>query len=159
MNKNIVWLCCMGMLGVLGYTNAHARTCNATYTVMCPIREGEVNCCRASNETCAAAGCPTSGTITPIDPVLCPSECPTAFWTTVSGQNYSVRCSDGACEYQCNAGYYGKGQSCSPCPEPGTSAVGRSSIFDCFLMDGTSGTDNTGDWTISGGNCYYGSIL
>ncbi len=68
----------------------------------------------------------------------------------------------------CNAGYYLDGNTCERCPAsmfnpgaplpstmiPGESAMGSTSINDCYLPSGTNFSDNTGTGTY-GADCYY----
>lgn len=88
----------------------------------------------------------------------CPDECPNLTWGDVSGKNYQARC-DGnmlspSCEYQCKAGYYGTGTTCTACPSPGTSAVGATAITECYIPSGTPFSDGTGSGTYKS-DCYY----
>ena len=61
---------------------------------------------------------------------------------------------DGTCnvyyQYRCTAGYYGS-NNCSRCPSDGNSALGSTSITDCYI---TSGDDDSGLFSFSA-NCYY----
>lgn len=159
--KKTITLLCGAAVGIILANDAIARTCNSIYTVMCPIMKGETNCCRSSSETCADAGCSLS-VIDPITPT-CPDECPNTLWTSVSGQNYQVRCKTTAikasCEYQCKKGYYGSGQSCTRCPSSGgvygtTAVAGATAITACYLPSGTAFNDTTGSGTYTD-DCYY----
>ena len=161
MKKTISLFLCGTTIGIILTNNAVARTCNSIYTVMCPITNGEENCCRSSSETCAAAGCTSSSVITPIQPTSCPDECPSTLWQDVSGQNYQVKCDtlNNSCTYQCKAGYYGLNSSCTQCPSNGTSEAGSKFITSCYLPDGATASDSTGSWAVDGGKCYYSSLV
>ncbi|MDE6481910.1 MAG: hypothetical protein K2L25_03780 [Alphaproteobacteria bacterium] len=163
--KKTITLLCGAVVGIILANDAGARTCGGAYTVMCPIMEGETNCCRSSSETCAQAGCSSLiiDPIDPIEPATCPTECPGTLWTSVSGQNYQVRCKTTAikasCEYQCKKGYYGSGQSCTRCPSSGgvygtTALAGATAITACYLPSGTTFSDTTGSGTYTDA-CYY----
>lgn len=79
-------------------------------------------------------------------------------------QKYTTRtCScDGECiistSYRCTAGYYGRPNAsaphCAPCPAPGTSGTGASSINECYIPSGTTGSNASGTFTYTS-NCYY----
>lgn len=80
-----------------------------------------------------------------------------------SGIAYYSSCS-GACEYEgscstfthCGKGYYKNGMTCVACPDGGTtSGYTNAGITECYLPSGTSGSDESGSWQITGGNCYY----
>lgn len=167
--KKTITLLCGAVVGIILANDAVARTCGGAYTVFCPIQQGETSCCRSSSETCADAGCSSGGIIVdpidPIDPITptCPDECPNSLWTSVSGQNYQVRCKTTAikasCEYQCKKGYYGSGQSCTRCPSSGgvygtTAVAGAIAITACYLPSGTAFSDTTGSGTYTD-DCYY----
>lgn len=154
--KKTITLLCGAAVGLILANDAVARPCGGTYTVSCPRKVGEAPCCRLSNETCADAGCS--------DPNTCPDECPEdLFWTYVSGQNYQIRCNKtglkASCEYRCNQGYYGSGQSCTRCPSSGgvygtTALAGATAITKCYLSSGTEFSDTTGSGTYTD-KCYY----
>ena len=66
--------------------------------------------------------------------------------------------SNGACSTftHCAKGYYKSGTSCVACPDGGTtSGYTNGGKTDCYLVPGTTGTDDTGSWTIVDGNCEY----
>ena len=54
---------------------------------------------------------------------------------------------------RCDAGYWGL-SSCTLCPAPGTSVAGALMITDCYISM-TSGSDDTGSYTVPNGKCYY----
>lgn len=54
----------------------------------------------------------------------------------------------------CASGYYKMYASCLQCPDGGASDVGATSITDCYLPTGTSGSDSTGRYTYTS-NCHY----
>lgn len=61
--------------------------------------------------------------------------------------------------FTCNKGYYKNGNTCSRCPSSGgvygtTSSSGATSITECYIPSGTSGSDASGNFTYTG-NCYY----
>lgn len=62
----------------------------------------------------------------------------------------------------CTSGTYGTNPTaCNSCPGDGTSdedfhaSLGPYHIGSCYLPDGTTGSDSTGNWKIDGGKCYY----
>ncbi len=74
-------------------------------------------------------------------------------------------------QYICGAGSYGpisySGYDCTKCPSYAGLEIGgfsaqirtapwdaNTSITDCFILNGTTGTDETGTFSVSG-NCYY----
>lgn len=93
--------------------------------------------------------------------LTCPDECPNKTWTDVANKKYQVKCAYATCEYQCNKGYYGSGQSCTRCPSSSSSIVygttaanGATAITECYLPSGTIFSDGTGSGTYAG-DCYY----
>ncbi len=54
----------------------------------------------------------------------------------------------------CNAGYYLSSGDCKACPSPGTSAAGATSITECCIPSGTTGSDATGTYTYASPCCY-----
>lgn len=152
MKKTITLLVYGASIGFIHTPLAVARTCNSIYIIKCPTQVGEPNCCRSSSETCILAGCAS------VEIATCPSTCPLTTWQDVSGTNYQTKCNVSTCAYQCKAGYYGSNQSCTACPSSGTSLAGSTLISDCYLPDGTTGSDSSGNWKIEGGNCYYSNM-
>ncbi|MDR0741797.1 MAG: hypothetical protein LBF28_03415 [Rickettsiales bacterium] len=66
----------------------------------------------------------------------------------------------GCTTYRCDAGYYGDGETCASCVtatghSSATSAKGSTEVTQCYLPAGTDGSDMTGDWEITGGDCNY----
>ncbi|MBQ8293850.1 MAG: hypothetical protein IJX89_00490 [Alphaproteobacteria bacterium] len=102
-------------------------------------------------------------TLSPIEPITptCPDLCPENTWTDY-GNTQQIRCNDEliipACEYQCRAGYYGDGTTCTRCPSSGgvygTSAAGSTAITSCYIPANSSMSDTTGTYTFTS-NCYY----
>lgn len=66
-------------------------------------------------------------------------------------------------EYKCAAGYYGRASvlsnTCQKCPYGGTSNVGTANITGCFLPNGSTGADDSGNFTIDGGACMYNILV
>ena len=64
----------------------------------------------------------------------------------------------GVAPFFCRAGYYGdagnNGRNCTKCPGGGTSAAGSTSITDCYMSSGSTGSDATGMFIYTS-NCYY----
>ncbi len=65
--------------------------------------------------------------------------------------------------YKCARGYYGLptelNKKCTRCPSSGgiygtTSGSGATSITECYIESGSTGSDSTGSYTYTG-NCYY----
>lgn len=65
--------------------------------------------------------------------------------------------------YKCAQGYYGSptefNKTCTRCPTSGgiagtTSGSGATSITECYIESGSTGSDSTGSFTYTG-NCYY----
>lgn len=55
----------------------------------------------------------------------------------------------------CAIGEYGDGLlTCTACPTPGTSAKGARKITDCYIANGTTGSDSTGSYKYTS-DCYY----
>ncbi|MBO8407247.1 MAG: hypothetical protein IAC77_02165 [Proteobacteria bacterium] len=56
------------------------------------------------------------------------------------------------------AGYYGDagnyGRNCTKCPGSGTSAAGSTSITDCYMPSGSTGSDSSGTFIYTS-TCYY----
>lgn len=75
--------------------------------------------------------------------------------------NATCECGIGDLEYSyaykgcfCVNGKYGT-LTCDACPAGGTSSLGNNtSITNCYIPAGTSGTDTTGKWEYAQ-NCYY----
>lgn len=132
---------------------------NATYTNCTACRSGSIEP-TMQTVTISATESYTYGICLtrPGGGATCPDECPDSTWEDVSGQNYQVRCGGSillpSCEYQCKAGYYGTGTTCTACPSPGTSAVGATAITECYIPSGTSFSDGTGSGTYKS-DCYY----
>lgn len=87
-------------------------------------------------------------------------DCPDGFSTNdyQSSHNSITTCDT------CKQGYYNKNgaytQSCTKCPDGGTTAANDYSgmtrtITACYLPDGSTGSDTTGTFIITGENCYY----
>lgn len=77
-------------------------------------------------------------------------------------------CRDYLYVYICDKGYYGidwtspstsignsSYNTCIRCPLNGVTDVSSSSITSCYLWSGAKGSDETGTYTIEGGNCYW----
>lgn len=54
----------------------------------------------------------------------------------------------------CAVGEYGDGLICTTCPTPGTSTRGAKKITDCYIANGTTGSDSTGSYKYTS-DCYY----
>lgn len=91
------------------------------------------------------------------------TDCVSTDWTD-SGTGRQIKttatCNKSTCkctkktDYRCKAGYYGQAMmvgGCTACPGVGTSAVGSTSITDCYV---TGGHDSTGTFKYTS-NCYY----
>ncbi len=69
----------------------------------------------------------------------------------------------GTYSISCSAGYYrasSTATSCTICPDSddtgvATSAAGSVGVTNCYLPDGTTGSDETGSYVIDGGKCNY----
>lgn len=62
--------------------------------------------------------------------------------------------------YRCNAGYFGDGYTCTSCATAtgnanATSAKGSTLITHCYIPNGGTGSNSTGNWSIVGGSCPY----
>ncbi len=116
----------------------------------------------SSSETITYNKCVASGGIS----VDC-STCVSTDWAAYSTgyeSKVSATCNTrtGACKrttsYRCAAGYYGSSTNgtsgCSKCPSPGTTAAGATSITECCIPSGTTGSDTTGTYTYTSQCCY-----
>lgn len=93
--------------------------------------------------------CETSGTIVEKNGSYQPCGPNASLFSTEVG-----KCVQGAITTFCKAGQYASGGKCKDCPDGGTSKFGASSITDCYIPAGTSGTDATGTWEYAE-DCYY----
>ena len=95
------------------------------------------------------------------------STCVSADWAAYSTgyeSKVSATCNSrtGACtrktSYRCAAGYYGSSTNgtsgCAKCPSPGTTDAGATSITECCIPSGTTGSDTTGTYTYTSQCCY-----
>lgn len=92
-----------------------------------------------------------------------------SVWVKVDGTNYEgyfgytgnvITCdcqlTTTASEYRCTNGYYGSSQSCTSCPDGGSSTPGdNTTIYKCYLPVNSTGDDSTGTYKIENDKCYY----
>ena len=97
--------------------------------------------------------------------------CETGYYTTATSGSASMTCTicpaNASCagtdgiitNFKCRQGYYKDGTGCTRCPSSGgiygtTESTGATSITECYLPSGSTGTDSTGTFTVTD-NCYW----
>ena len=95
--------------------------------------------------------------------------CQSGYWTEdARGVNMECEsCPDNATcggtgnaeVFSCNKGYFRAGTACMPCPSSGgiagtTKTAGATDASECYLPAGSTGSDSTGTYTLTG-DCYW----
>lgn len=149
-----------GIAGIILINNsAFSATCRPDVTTTANIPNGTMTTTQHAyyNPLCVME-CPCSQYRTTYSCI-----CDSGYFAPPAGLNTKCRCVQcpvanstctSATSFRCNAGYYKNEDSCTACPNGGTSAAGATSITSCYLPSGTTGTDSSGTYTYTL-NCYY----
>lgn len=131
------------------YEYEECAECEAGYETACNPNSPSGVCAHMCELDCSKLTC---------------SNCDNGPWSA-KGTGYMTRtarwCDCGTCksrtDYACAANYYGTPTSngtsgCSPCPAPGTSGMGSTSVTNCSI---TSFSNSTGSGHFQPEKCYY----